>query len=176
MKIGLLGAVAVATTVFADLHTVLTLKHLMESTIAYHESLTAFDGTYAKGISLWRKSGDLVNTLKAAGAHPNASLHERLTPEEDEQLEQEGFDVAYSLVRETHAAIDTAMSKKPLLDGIPLLGKRIALQYFKNMHQAASHLGGLFGPKASEGRRHESQALVEQLDDEFKRGLDAFKK
>lgn len=67
MKIGLLGAVAVATTVFADLHTVLTLKHLMESTIAYHESLTAFDGTYAKGISLWRKSGDLVNTLKAAG-------------------------------------------------------------------------------------------------------------
>ncbi|KAJ6441349.1 hydrophobic surface binding protein A domain-containing protein [Purpureocillium lavendulum] len=166
----LAGKVAVA-----DLHTVLALKHIMESTVAYHKSLSEYDGSYAGGISLWRKSASLLKTLKAEASHANASLHERLTPEEDEQLEQEGLDVALSLAREVQAAVDTAISKKPLMEGVPLLGRQIALQYFNNMHKTASHLGSLFGPKVSQKRSEQGQKLIQQVDDEFKRGLQAFR-
>ncbi|KAF7553841.1 hypothetical protein G7Z17_g3333 [Cylindrodendrum hubeiense] len=175
MQIKLVAIVALATGCLADLYTVNSIKKINQATIEYHKSLTDWTGDYAGGVVMLKKSRDLINSIKAAGTHPEAKIHRRGTPEEDEKLEQEGFDVAHSLVGEIRSAVDTAIATKPKIEAVPVVGKRISLYTFEKFRSAASDLGGVFSPKASPERLEEAQDIVKRIDDEFARGYVALK-
>ncbi len=60
------------------------------------------------------------------------------------------------------------------VEAIPIAGKYVGLLTFRSLRAAASDLGDVFGPKASDDRMNESQDVVKKIDDHFERGIAAF--
>lgn len=175
MKFTSFSLLALATAAAADQYTVDSLKKITQATQDYHNSLSEWDGSYMGGITMWRKSVNLVNDLKAIGAHPKARHLETEGPKQDDKLDQEGFEVAHNLVEEIKAAVDTAISIKNKYAAIPVLGKKIALRNLNNIRDASANLGAIFGLKAAHVRMQESKDIVQQIDQEFARAIQALK-
>ena len=175
MKLASLAFLALATAAAGDQYTVDSLKKIMQATQDYHNSLSEWDGSYMGGIKMWRKSVNLVNDLNAIGSHPKARHLETEGQKQDDKLDQEGFEVAHNLVDEIKGAVDTAISIKHKYAAIPVLGKKIALRNLNNIRDASANLGTVFGPKAAHVRMQESKDIVQQIDQEFARAIQALK-
>lgn len=175
MKIISFAPIFFVAAVIADQYTVDSLKKIVQATQDYHSSLSEWDGSYMGGLVMWRKSVNLVNDLNAMGSHPQARHLETSGPAEDDKLDQEGFKVANQLVDEIKGAVDTAISLKNKYEGIPLLGKKIALRNLNSIREASANLGAVFGPKAAHVRLQESKDIVKQIDQEFSRAIQALK-
>lgn len=162
-----------ATTAFADQYVVDSLKNIIQATQDYHNSLSNWDGSYLGGLVVWRKSVNLVSDLNAISSNPRAQNLTAPGCEEDDDLDKEGFGVAYNLVDEIKAAVDTAISMKSKYEAIPVLGTKIALRNLHSIRNASASLSELFGPNVPETRLDESKDLVKQIDEQFARAIAA---
>lgn len=168
------ATLALAATAVADLHTLNSLKYLMNQTIEYHKAINAWDGSYVAGISLWRRSNALISDIKFAIAHPNATVHERTTPVNDAQLMEESFQVNHQLMDEIGAAVDAGIDKAHHYRSIPVFGRLIATNTFNKLKAATLELSKVYAPKGMEERPDETTDIMNKLDAHFDRAQRAF--
>lgn len=169
-----LATLGLVARVFADLHTLNSMKHLMNETIQYHRLLNAWDGSYFGGISVMRQSDNLVNQIRDAEAHPNATVHERTEPQNDAELLAQSFVVARQLEEEIGNAVDAGISKQDHFRAIPILGRRIAKRKFEQLRDATMDLVKMYSPKGEAERPSETGELFKKLKDHFDRAEAAF--
>jgi hypothetical protein len=156
----------------AGLDTQNSLKTISKATTDFHEKIAAWDGSYLGAVPVLMQSRGLMSTLNTA-LSPKAIISAR-SEEHSDEIEAETLDIARALEIEIGNAVDTAIGMKPLIEGIPIAGKRVGLMIFRGLHSAASSLGTEFSPRASEGKREEAQGIVDGINAHLLRGLAAY--
>jgi hypothetical protein len=173
MKLQSLGLVIFgAVAAIADEHTHRTLQEIKAATNNFHQRLADWDGGYLGAVPVALHSRSLINTLNTAMSPRNNMIAARSpsTPE----MERETIDMARQLAADIGQAVDTAIAARPMMEAIPVAGKRVGGMIFRGLHSASGELGKEFAPRASEEHQEEVQAILRDIDEHFMRGLAAF--
>lgn len=172
MKISLFAIAGLVASVAADSVTLDVMKGIMKDAVAYHKTLTDWDGSYKSGISLLMETRALVKKIQTAEAHPGLRAP---NSRENSNLEEEAVQVANALTKEIGDMVDAAIAKKAQFYANPIIGKKLALSNFQNLRSAASNLGKVLAIKGAEERPDETAKALKDMDDHFARGEAVFK-
>ncbi|KAH8646184.1 hypothetical protein BX600DRAFT_443990 [Xylariales sp. PMI_506] len=176
MKFTFMTLVALVAVVAADEHTISNLQQIRQATSAFEQAMSSWDGSYNNGIPLVKQFYGLYSTLMAANAPPPAltKYEADFAASNYTAMHDEAFSIAQDLVGDVGAAVDAAISLKPKIEAIPVVGSYATSMLFSTLRSTASTLGGVIGAQATDDRAGEAQDIVQQIDNHFVRGMNAF--
>jgi hypothetical protein len=165
------------------------LREVANAVDKFYEGITAFNGNPLEAASLFRSTASIRSLLDRASNNierENIMLSSRDVAEEDfgifldslsadipkikgkvavteEDSEDTGFELATHIVETLERVIDAVISKKRIIDAIPIIGRRVVRSVLDSLEPSALRLAKATASVVSEERQEDAQENVERI-------------
>ncbi|KAL2213876.1 hypothetical protein CC79DRAFT_84616 [Sarocladium strictum] len=165
------------------------LREVAQAADKFYDGITAFNGNPLEAASLFRSTASIRSLLDRASnsiERETLLLNSRDVAEEDfgifldslsagapmvkgkvavseEDIEETGFQLANQIVDTFERIVDAVISKKRIIDAIPIIGRRVVRSVLDGLEPSALRLAEATASVASEERQGDAEENVKRI-------------